>query len=111
MLRSPSRSYPRPLLLRYGVAIATAALALLLALLLQSAIEQSVFPLFLAAVMFSAWYGGLGPGLVTTLLTTLASTYYFLSNRTAFAIDAPDTLVRLVVFAVAALLISSLNEA
>jgi len=86
-------------------------LALLLALLLQSPLEQSVFPLFLAAVMFSAWYGGLGPGLVTTLLTTLASTYYFLANRTAFDIDIRDTLVRLLVFAVAALLINSLSEA
>jgi PAS domain S-box-containing protein len=111
MLRSPSRADSRPLFLCYGVAIATAALALLLALLLQSALAESVFPLFLAAVMFSAWYGGLGPGLVTTLLTTLASAYYFLANRTLFAIDVQDTLVRLVVFAVAALLISSLNEA
>ena len=41
-------------LLRYGVAVAALATALWLTLLLWSAIEPSIFPLFFAAVMVSA---------------------------------------------------------
>jgi K+-sensing histidine kinase KdpD len=33
--------------------------------------------LFLAVVMLSAWYGGVGPGVLAAILSTLAFRYYF----------------------------------
>ena len=57
--------------------------------------------------MVSAWYGGLEPGLVSTVLAILASNYYFTDS------DGDSTfggdLVRLLMFLFAALLISLLN--
>lgn len=63
---------------RYGVAGLVVVLALLLKLLLELQIKvENPFLLFFPAVMFSTWYGGLGPGLLATLTTSLLS-YYFL---------------------------------
>jgi K+-sensing histidine kinase KdpD len=63
---------------RYGVAGLAVVLALLLKLLLELQIKvENPFLLFFPAVMFSTWYGGLGPGLLATLTTSLLS-YYFL---------------------------------
>ncbi|MDQ3921692.1 MAG: DUF4118 domain-containing protein [Actinomycetota bacterium] len=66
--------------LRYAVAVLVFALALLLKLLLDPlAGEDAPFVLFFTAVMVSAWYGGLGPGLLVTALSTVAVDLFFLS--------------------------------
>jgi C4-dicarboxylate-specific signal transduction histidine kinase len=100
----------RSLLLRYGVAIVAAVLALLLTLLLWPMIKPSVSPLFFAAVMLSAWYGGLGPGLLATALAVVAIDYFFLPPPST-RIIALDEFLRLGVFVLVALLISSLTAA
>ena len=56
---------------RYGVAVLSTGLALLLTLLLAPWLDLPVSPLFFAAVAVSAWYGGFGPGLCAALLSTL----------------------------------------
>ena len=73
------RAFPAPLL-RYGVALLACTLALVLTLLLRSLTEQSVAFLFLASVMISAWYGGLGPGLLATAVATSASVFMALPS-------------------------------
>ena len=62
----------------YGLAVVLSALALVLMLLLRPLMEHSIFFFFLAAVVISALYGGLGPGLVATVLSTMACDLYFL---------------------------------
>ena len=57
----------------YGLSVGLSALALFLMLLSWPLMEHSVFFLFFAAVTVSALYGGLGPGLLATVLSTLAS--------------------------------------
>lgn len=99
---------PRSLILRYIVAVLAVALALGLTSLLWPVLKPSTSLLFFAAVMFSAWYGGLGPGLLSTLLSTLAIIYFFDSPTHTFKIDVADIL-RLGVFVLVSLLISSLN--
>lgn len=70
----------RPVLLRYSIAVLAVGVALLLKLLLEPfIIQESPFLLFFAAVMISAWFGGLGPGLGATALAALASDYFFLT--------------------------------
>ncbi len=68
----------RSSLLRYGGAILAVALALLLTLLARPWPEQNDFLLFFPALMLSAWYGGLWPGLLATLLSLLAIDFFLL---------------------------------
>lgn len=97
-------------LLCYGVAVAVVALALVLTLLLRRLLDPDVFSLFFAAVMVSAWYGGLGPGLLATALAALVIDAFLLYPVDQFTLNF-HSLVRLIVFMVVALLISSLTAA
>jgi K+-sensing histidine kinase KdpD len=94
---------------RYGLAIALSLLALLLSLGLGQSIEESPFSLFLATVAISAWYGGLGPGLVATVLGGLICATFFLPPLASPTIATITSAVRLVIFLLVAVLISSLN--
>jgi K+-sensing histidine kinase KdpD len=51
--------------------------SLLLTHLLWPLIDPAATPVFFAAVMVSAFYGGLGPGLLATALSTWAIDYFF----------------------------------
>jgi PAS domain S-box-containing protein len=86
------------------------AFTLLLSWLLGPLVELADFPFLLAAVMFSAWYGGLGPGLLATAVGMLASTL-FLSPTQVATNDSLGAAVRLGVFVLEALVISSLSAA
>src|SRR5258706_4879900 len=69
----------RPARLRYGVAIAAALLAALLRFALgPSAGHAAPYISFFVMVILSAWYGGFGPGLVTTPLGGALAVYFFL---------------------------------
>jgi PAS domain S-box-containing protein len=64
---------------RYGVAILAVGVAFLIKLLVDPLIVQETPFLFVfGAVMVSAWYGGLGPGLATTFMAGLVTDYFFL---------------------------------
>ncbi len=100
----------REQLLHYGVALLSVALALWATLLLKVYLTPIVGALFYVAVMVSAWYGGLGPGLLATVLSTLTINYFFFKPFYSHNITNLSTLVPLVVFILAAGLISWLNE-
>ncbi|MBI3964497.1 MAG: HAMP domain-containing histidine kinase, partial [Chloroflexi bacterium] len=89
----------------YGAALASSALAGVVAWVLHPLVEPTPLLPFLAAVTYSAYRGGLGPALVTTGLGALAATYLFLSPAT-FAIDSAVTAFRLTGYLFVALLIS-----
>ncbi|MDZ8030223.1 PAS domain S-box protein [Nostoc sp. DedSLP04] len=103
-------AFIREKLLHYGVAFLSVALALLATLLLHPYLMPTPAALFFAAVMVSAWYGGLGPGLLATLLSTFAVNYFFFKPLDAQNITNLNILVPLVVFILTAGLISWLNE-
>jgi PAS domain S-box-containing protein len=98
-------------LLYYGVALLSVALALGTNLLLSPYLYPTPTPLFFAAVMVSAWYGGLKPGLLATALSTLAIHYFFVEPLYSLNIPNLGNLAQLSVFVMAAILINSLNEA
>ena len=93
---------------RYVVAVAMVAVAVFFTRQFGEQNELALTSLFYAAVMVSAWYGGLGPGLVSTILAVLASDHYFTRPADAATFDGAN-LVRLLMFLFAALLISLLN--
>src|SRR3982751_5139042 len=94
---------------RYGVAVLTVAAAAALNLALLHWLHPQVTPLFFAAVMIAGWFGGLGPGLVATVLATLISLFFFIDPVYSFHITTED-LIHLGVFLAVATLISWLNE-
>jgi two-component system, LuxR family, sensor kinase FixL len=60
---------------RYGLAVVTVAVALLITRSLEHSTD--ITPLFYAAIVISAWFGGMGPALLAVAISTVAIDYYF----------------------------------
>jgi PAS domain S-box-containing protein len=73
-------------------------------------LQDAPVSLFLCAVILSAWFGGVGPGLLATALSALAFNYYFLPPIHSLG-PKPDEIPRLVIFTVSALFVGSLSAA
>src|SRR5262245_48827997 len=100
----------RPPIVRYGIAVASVGLALAVASLLPYRADPSHFTLFFVAVMVSAWYGGLGSGLVATILSALSLDYFFIAPVHSVTMDW-QAFLRLGVFSVVAAVTSYLTTA
>jgi len=97
--RSPVRAYV--------VAVAAVVLAGLDTAILWPLLQPAGAPLFFAAVAVSSWYGGLGPGLVATVLAAVGSEWFFISPIHGVTLGLA---VRSASFVVVALLVASLYE-
>lgn len=98
--------------LRYGVAVASVALALGLKLVLNPLMTlHSPFTLLAGAVMVAAWFGGLGPGLLATAIAAMSADYLFLPPVGSFAGLVGEGALPLVLFVLQGALISSLAHA
>jgi PAS domain S-box-containing protein len=70
--------FARSAVLRYGLAVASVAIAVAIADILEHhEFHRGAIPLFLFAVALSAWYGGVGPAMLATVLSTLSFDYFF----------------------------------
>jgi PAS domain S-box-containing protein len=101
--------------LRYGVAALAVGVALLVKLLLDPlTVQDTPFLLVVGAIIVSAWYGGLGPGLMATGLSVLATDYFFLYPEGAlsgFSVEGIDVAVFLLEGVLVSVLTSSLRSA
>lgn len=97
--------------LRYGLAAVAVGAAALLTHFLAGLGDAGITPLFFAAVLLSAWYGGLGPGLLGTLLSGAATTYLLVRPHAITPHAVQDHVLRLIVFTIVAVLTSSLHGA
>jgi C4-dicarboxylate-specific signal transduction histidine kinase len=98
-------------ILSYGLAVLLFATALVAELWLYRILNVTPsLSLFLCAIMFVAWFGGTGPGLLATALTILAFDYFFIPPMNSFAVLLKDV-PRLAIFAIAAVLVVSLSTA
>ncbi len=104
-LSQSGRAAPHALA-RYGMAVGTATLALLLTLLMRPLISQTPFALFFLAVIASAWYGGLLAGLVSTALSIVLVDVFVLSPDESFSVRG---LIELWVVALTAVILSFLT--
>jgi len=94
----PSIRHTSPLL-RYGVAVLAVGVAFAIKLLLDPLIVQETpFLLVFGAIMVSAWYGGLGPGLLATFTAGLATDYFFLPPTGSLSGFSLETMPLLVFF-------------
>jgi K+-sensing histidine kinase KdpD len=105
-----TRSQIFDLVRSYSVAVWTVGASFTLAVIAAPLIEPGTSPLFLLAVMISAWRGGLGAGLFATFLSAFASAFVFIQPRFSLRIDSGD-IPQLAVFTIAAIIIGSLSAA
>jgi C4-dicarboxylate-specific signal transduction histidine kinase len=111
MPRSKPFLWPKPpAILSYSIAVLSVAAALIISRLPAVHLQDAPVSLFLCAVLLSAWFGGIGPGLLATALSALAFNYYFLPPIHSLG-PKPDEIPRLVIFTVSALFVGSLSAA
>ena len=89
---------------RYALAIVCVGVALMATALLQP--DGLVAPLFFLAIIISAWFGGMGPGLLAALMATLCIDYFFLPPIYSLRFNLAH-LPQLLVFFISAVLVSS----
>jgi transcriptional regulator with PAS, ATPase and Fis domain len=94
----------------YGTAVLSVVGALLISHWPIFHLESAPVSLFLCAVMFSAWLGGVGPGFLATILSALAFYYSFLPPVDSF-VAKPNEIPRFLIFIVSALFVGSLSVA
>src|SRR6185369_10582976 len=58
----------------------------------------------------TAWFGGLGPGLLATIASALVANYLFLSPTHSFLLESAGQAIPLTVFVLQCILISFLSE-
>src|SRR4026207_1399320 len=88
---------------RYGLAVISVAAALVLTIWLEQ--YTDITPLFYAAIVVSAWFGGMGPGLIAVVLAALSIDYYLVAPLYTLGLG-PKPISFLVVFGVLAVLTS-----
>lgn len=109
---TPSSKRSADLIRRYGMAMIVTGLTLLVALALRQVLDDAVpLVLFILAVMVSAWYGGLGPGVLSSVLSVLAGNYFLMEPARSFSLSSPTDWLRVGAFLVTAGVVSSLSEA
>ena len=92
------------------VGVWSVAAVFVLTMLATRYVQLDVSAVYLAAVMFSAWRGGLGAGLLATALSAVLGAFFFFPPAYSFKVYGED-LLQLGVFTLAALIISSLSGA
>src|SRR5258708_28055161 len=95
-------------LLRYGFAIVITGVALALSFLTHPLIQQNPFLWFFGSVAFASWYGGLGPGLLASLLGLLTVDDFCFSPTYELTL-LPADILRLGMFSAVSMLISYLS--
>jgi PAS domain S-box-containing protein len=99
-----------PAIWSYWIAVASVAAALMVSRWPVFHLQEAPVSLFLCAVILSAWFGGLWPGLLATGLSALAFYYYFLPP--VYSLHAtPEEIPRFTIFMVSALFVGSLTVA
>lgn len=88
---------------RYGLAVVTVAVALLITRSLEK--YTDITPLFYAAIVVTAWFGGSGPGLLAVLLSAMAIDYFLVPPLYTLGLGQKQ-ISFLVVFGVLAILTS-----
>src|SRR5271170_803107 len=109
LIRSLAVAPARAPILRYGVALLSAVLALIPTLFFSD-IAESRLVVFAVAVMVSAWYGGWKPGLAATTFALTVSAYYSFAGELTPS-EYRRAIAHLALFFAVALLICWFNAA
>jgi PAS domain S-box-containing protein len=80
--------------LRYGVALGVFCVGTILSVWLWESFGRGPLMFFITAVALSAWFGGLWPGLLTTVLSMVALQYLIFEPRYSFALSTGDAIIQ-----------------
>lgn len=106
------RRQPANRLVGYTVGISAALITLLVQILITPVIGQSTpFLLFFAPVIFTAWWAGIRPALLVTILSTVLITYFLLEPAYTFSDKEAGDGVALLLFVGESLLFAGLITA
>ena len=94
----------------YGAAVLSVAAATFVSHWPRLRLESAPVSLLLCAVMFTAWFGGIAPGLLAVVLSAFVFYYSFLPPIDSLA-SKPDQIPRFIVFVVSALFVGALSAA
>ena len=92
----------------YAIAVLSVVTALIIAKWPPLELRSAPVSLFTFAVILSAWFGGTGPGLLATALSTVAFYYYFLPSKHPF-VAKPEDIPRLLIFTASVLFVGLLT--
>ena len=92
---------------RYGLAVVAVAAGLLLTIALEQ--YTDITPFFYAAIVVSAWFGGMGPGLLAVVLSELAIDYYLVPPYYTLGLG-PKPISFMVVFGILAMFTSWMSS-
>jgi PAS domain S-box-containing protein len=111
MPRSNPLLWPKPpAIWSYWIAVLSVVAALILSRWPPLHLQDAPVSLFLCAVILSAWFGGVWPGLLATALSAFAFYYYFLPP--IYSLNAkPEEIPRLAIFMVSAVFAGALSVA
>lgn len=93
----------------YIVAVLSVAIALIVTLIINNLFARSLIGLFLAAVAITSWYGGIKPGIVAIVLSTIAGNYYVFPPSDSITSSTSTSPVRTAQFILVASLICYLT--
>ena len=103
--------WPKPPgIMSYGVAVLSVTTALIIARWLDVYLVAAPVSLFLCAIMFSAWFGGVRSGLFSVALSLLAFDYYFVTPLYSLTLEIKE-IPRFIIFALSALFVGLLSAA
>jgi len=95
---------------RYGGALVVGAAALGTSLALSAVIGRAAFVVFHIAVVISAFFWGLGPGLLTGIIGISSIDYFLLGSPTSLKIESGSDVIILLAYSVAAVTTSVLAQ-
>ena len=96
---------------RYAFAVAVSACGFALTLVISHAVHHPIFQLAVVAVVFSAWPGGLGPGLLSAVLSATLIAFFLLEPIGSLEVDRGEEILQIGVFLVVAIVVTALSEA
>ncbi len=109
----PQRDSSRSIVRRYGWAVLVSLVFIAARWSLGRFILDDGFPLAVLSlpIALSAFYGGLGPGIVSVLTTVALSDYFLIPPFYTLGLPGPKAVVGTLLFAVSGLIICALGEA
>src|SRR5262245_16449448 len=93
------RSTSDSVLLRYGSAVVSIAVATWARILLDPVLgDQFPYTTLFFAVLLTAWYGGFGSALAAVVLGAVSSAYFLIPPRGTFAVQGWDQQTGMVLY-------------
>src|SRR6476469_8972340 len=101
----------RPIAVRYAAAISAALFALAVTFPIAPYLQRVIFVLFWPAVIGAAWFGGVGPAMLASVLSVLFADYFFIGPPGKLSVSSPEDLIPLAVFLFSSIAVAVLTDA